>query len=404
MNPIRLYQKAYSGLSRSSWLLSLVVFINRSGTMVLPFMTIYCTQRLHFSIVQAGVIMALFGLGAVTGGFIGGRLTDKYSFYDVQVTALLSGGLLFIVLGLQTNFLAICICTFILSLCNDSFRPANATAIAHYSTPENKTRSFSLNRLAVNLGWSFGGAIGGFLAAHNYYLLFWVDGCTNIASACMLLILMPRGKAPRRQVVKQDKSQSPYRDGVYLFFIALTILFAFCFFQVFTMQPVFYKSQWHINESLIGSLMALNGFLVAFVEMVLIHNLEGRRHGLTYICCGVLLTGLGLAIVNVLPPVLWVGVISILLVSFGEMFSMPFMNAFWIIRTNEHNRGQYAGMYTMAWSIAQVLAPMLGSQIIALAGYPTLWWILGVICILSSFGFFCLYRFKFQQDLVLSET
>src|ERR1700742_1169813 len=142
---IQLYKKAYSGLSLNSWYLCIVMFINRSGTMVIPFMTIYCVQQLHFNIKQAGIVMALFGVGAISGSFTGGKLTDKIGFYDLQVGSLLSGGLLFIFLGFQHTYLGMCVVTFILSFCNESFRPANATAIAHYSNPENKTRSYSLN-------------------------------------------------------------------------------------------------------------------------------------------------------------------------------------------------------------------------------------------------------------------
>ncbi|MGN6640753.1 MAG: MFS transporter, partial [Mucilaginibacter sp.] len=138
-SPIQLYKKAYSGLSRNSWYLCLVMFINRSGTMVIPFMTIYCAKELHFTLQQAGYIMGLFGAGSIVGAFFGGRITDKYGFYYVQIMALLLGGILFILLGFQRTFLTLGISSFVLNVCNDSFRPANSTAIAYYSTDENKT-------------------------------------------------------------------------------------------------------------------------------------------------------------------------------------------------------------------------------------------------------------------------
>src|ERR1700749_3987563 len=120
------------------------MFINRSGTMVIPFMTIYCKEELHFSVEQAGYILGLFGAGSIVGAFIGGKITDKYGFYYVQLLALLLGGVLFILLGFQKTFTNIAIFSFVLSACNDSFRPANSAAIAQYSTHENKTRSYSL--------------------------------------------------------------------------------------------------------------------------------------------------------------------------------------------------------------------------------------------------------------------
>src|SRR5215813_14768170 len=95
----RTYKNAYSGLSRSTWLLSVVMLVNRSGTMVIPFMTIYLTQpSMGYTIGQAGIVMGIFGAGAICGGFIGGKLTDKFGFHPVQLTALLGGGLFFILL------------------------------------------------------------------------------------------------------------------------------------------------------------------------------------------------------------------------------------------------------------------------------------------------------------------
>src|SRR6476469_2149435 len=210
------------------------MLINRSGTMVLPFMTIYCTQKLNFSIGQTGFVMAMFGVGAIVGAFFGGRITDKFGFYNMQLGALISGGIMFITLGFFSSFFSVAAGSFVLSVCNESFRPANAAAIAAYSEPNNRTRSYSLNRLAINLGWAFGGALGGYFASVNYHLLFWVDGFTNIAAAILLFILLPRVRNVKKEIVAEEKQfvRTPYRDKLYLLFIFLTVLYAACFFQM----------------------------------------------------------------------------------------------------------------------------------------------------------------------------
>lgn len=386
---LRLYKNAYTGLSLHTWYLSAVMLINRSGTMVMPFMTIYCTQSLHLSLTQAGFVMGLFGLGSIAGAFIGGRVTDRLGFYPLQVAALLSGGIMFIITGYLHTYISLCIGTFILSVCNDSFRPANATAVAHYSNPDNRTRSYSLNRLAVNLGWAVGGAAGGFLAAINYRLLFWVDGCTNILAALLLLKLLPYVKSGSKHSVAKHTviNKSAYKDNVYIAFIALTILLGFSFFHIFTILPVFYKTEWHLNVQFVGMLMAINGLLIVFIEMILVYSLEDTKPLTYFIRIGVLLIGMSYVVLNLFPPAAWVAVLSILLSTIGEIFAMPFMNSFWINRTTETNRGQYAAMYTIAWSIAQIAAPTLGSLVVVNYGYNTVWWLLGVICLCTSVGF-----------------
>lgn len=370
------------------------MLINRSGTMVVPFMSVYTIEKLHFTVIQSGWVMAFFGLGSFLGAFFGGKLTDKIGFYDVQVAALLLGGLQFIVLGYQHTFLSISILTFVLSICNESFRPANSAAIAHYADDKNRTRSYSLNRLAVNLGWAVGGGLGGFLASFNYHLLFWVDGCTNIFAAILLLTLMPRSQIRKsvKDVVVSIKSAAAHTDGIFLIFIVLNTLFSCCFFEFFITQPVFYTIQWHLGSRFIGFLMALNGILIVVVEMVLVHKLDGRRHPLAYISIGVLLTGLTFVFLNILPHNAWIAVLIVVMITFGEIIAMPFMNSFWVSRTNNSNRGSYAAIYGMSWSAAQIIAPAVGSRIITSGGFNNLWWVFASICLFVSIGYYVMKK------------
>ena len=190
---LNLYRNAYTGLSRRMWLLAVVMLINRSGTMVLPFMTLYC-KHIGYSTQQAGYVVAIYGMGALTGAFIGGKISDRFGFYYTQFFALFCGGILFMMLGLMNSYFSICIVTFFLSMVNESFRPANATAIAHYSTVQNRTQAFSIIRLAINLGWGVGSALGGLLASINYHLLFLGGWCYQYCSIFYIIMVITKSK------------------------------------------------------------------------------------------------------------------------------------------------------------------------------------------------------------------
>ncbi|MCB0508835.1 MAG: MFS transporter, partial [Bacteroidetes bacterium] len=141
------YLNSYKGLSQEIWLLSFVNLVNRCGTMVIPFMMLYLTSDLNCSLSQAGIVMSIWGIGAFIGAYFGGKLTDKIGFRTVQLTALLLGGIGFIILGQLKHYYTICIVTFFLAMVNEAFRPANSAAIGKYSTKENQIRSFTLMRL-----------------------------------------------------------------------------------------------------------------------------------------------------------------------------------------------------------------------------------------------------------------
>jgi len=395
---ISLYKNSYGGLSKSTWLLSLIMLINRSGTMVVPFMTIYLTMEMGVGIGKAGFVMSLFGAGAIIGALIGGKITDKTGHYYVQLFTLLGGGVMFIVLGQMKSYTAICIATFFLSMINEAFRPANAVAIAHYSNSENRTRSYSLNRLAINLGWAFGSALGGIIASYRYELLFWVDGLTNIVAAVLLFFVFSPSKNNLTVKAKPDivvKTNSAYKDHTYLFFICITAVFGICFFQIFTTLPVFYKTELLLSESFIGFNMAVNGILIALFEMVIVFKLEGRRPAVHYMGIGVFLVGISYLMLNLpIENAMILALSSVFFVTIGEISSMPFMNAYWIARTNSENRGQYAALYTVAWSSAQAVGPFFGSQVAEHFGYNVLWWTVGIICILLMAAFWWLHRRK----------
>lgn len=361
--------------------------------MVIPFMSLYMTQALHYTLSQAGMAIAIFGAGAICGGFLGGKLTDKVGFYNIQLAALVSGGSMFLILGQMRSFPAICSCMFVLAVLNESFRPANATAIAQYSKPENRTRSFSLNRLSINLGWAIGSAIGGFLASVNYKLLFWVDGFTNVGAAILLLlVLSPKrnGQTPSHKEISRKENTSagsPWKDKLYMLFFILTIMFGFGFFQLFSSLPVFFKEVLHLSPRVIGATMAVNGLIIATVEMALVFHLEQKNRNLFFVINGVILTSLSFLVFVLFRGGAWLAMLSTIIVTFGEMLAMPFMNTFMVSRTNENNRGQYAGLYTAAWSVAQVLGPYLGTKMAEKYGYSVLWITTSAILLANAFGF-----------------
>ena len=379
------YKNAYTGLSRSTWLLSIVMLINRSGTMVVPFLTLYLIRTLGYTVSEAGFVFAFFGAGAFSGAYFGGKLTDKIGFYPVQIITLVGGGLMFFALSAMKTYWLICLFTYLLAFINEAFRPANSAAVAFYSNPGNRTRSYALNRLAINIGWAVGSSVGGILAHINYSLLFYVDGITNLAAAVLIWkFLKPLNFKEEIARHKVTKALSAYKDKTYLFFILLTVFFACCFFQIFTNLSAFFAEELHFSEPLIGFLLAINGVIIAIVEMVLVYKLEGRGKNLHYISLGIFMVGLSFLMLNIpgLGPMVAFFIITLL--TFGEIFSMPFMNSFWIGRSQPANRGQYAALYTMAWSAAQTLGPLGGSQIAGYFGFKWLWFSVGLTCFIVA--------------------
>lgn len=387
---IDLYRSSFGGLTKEMWLLSLVTFINRAGTMVIPFMSVYLTQELAFSKGKSGIVLACFGVGSVLGTLAGGRLSDRYGFYPVMFWSLFSSGFMFLLLQFMHSFPAVCTTIFFLGLIGEAFRPANTSSVASYSTPETRTRSISLLRLAVNIGFSIGPAIGGLLAhSIGYKWLFIADGITCIAAALFFRLMLKPVKTAHQQSESDEmptKAPSPFRDTPYMAFALMITLWAFAFMQFFAAIPVFYKEHYHMNEGQIGAFLAFNGLLIAVFEMPFVFKIEGRIRQMTLIKWGAIAVSASYLIYLIPGAWIWVVTLSVIVITIGEMLSMPFASSYAMNRATDQNRGQYMAVYSLSYSVAHVLAPMVGLYVAGHFGYHALWILVAALSMLSFAG------------------
>ncbi len=393
----------FKGLSKEVWWLSLITFINRSGTMVIPFLSLYLTKSLNFSLTDVAWIMSFFGLGSVVGTWLGGKLTDVLGYYKVMLISLFFTGILFVLLQYVTTFEGFCLGIFSVMLVADAFRPAMFVALSAYSKPENKTRSVTLIRLAINLGFSAGPAIGGFIITGiGYFGLFWLDGITCVLASLLLLKVLHPKKAKIQDEVKVENPVSAYSDKAFWVFFIAMFIFGFVFLQYFSTMPLYYKDVHLLTELEIGLLMGFNGFFIFVFEMPLIKWLEDtKKHKIKLINLGLFLTALSFVILNFSS---WVGIliIGMLLMTVGEMIAFPFSNAFAVERAKKGNHGEYMALYAISFSLAHIFSHNIGMQLVDNLGYEKTWNIMTIIALVGVFILFILLKILKNEKKVVS--
>ena len=396
---------SYRGIPRDIWILSFISLINRCGGLVIAFLALYLTQELHFDIRSAGYATMFFGLGSFVGSYIGGRATDRFGSFPVQFTSLVANGIVLILLLFVRDFWLICAGIFVMALVAEAFRPANSVAIANACTPETRTRSISLYRMAVNLGWAVAPAFGGLMVLFGWPYLFWVDGLTCIAAGFMLLILLPKGYEYRRKELTEEEtaiktsSNSPYQDRTFWYFAILTMLNSMVFMQFLWTVPIYWKESFGWPESRVGMMSALNGLMVFLIEMPLIFRIEGRRPPMQYIRFGLILYTVSYLVFCFPLGHTTAALLFVIAISLGEIFVMPFSSNFVFSRSAGSSQGQYMAIYGIAWSVANTLAPLYGTQVIAAWGYQTLWILLAIQAMVVWVGFWFLEKRKTGVNL-----
>lgn len=400
------YISSYQGLSPEVWMLSLVMLLNRIGGMVLPFLTVYLITVLDFETDEAGLVMSFFGIGALLGSVAGGWLTDKFGAFYIQFFSLILAAPVFILLHHLTTVTEICLAILLLSFVNESFRPANSAAITNYTKKGNLTRSFSLNRMAINLGFSFGPALGGFLATFSWAWLFYGNSMGSLMAGLVFFWyffkrkkrneILPTNSEKAEDIVEHQRVGSPYLDKWFMVFSFFCFLYACVFFQLISVLPIYYEKVIHLNQANIGLLLAFNGVFVFLTEMPIVRFVENRFNIYVSIALGGIFLLLAFAWL-LIDHSLFSCYISMMLLSLSELLVLPFISTVAAHRSTLKNKGAYMGLNGLSISLAFVFMPYLATKLVKAYSFEHLWWVNIAILLISITGFYLMKsKMKFE--------
>lgn len=361
-------------------MLSIVMLINRSGSMVLPFLGVYMTDHLKFSLENTGIVLSFYGIGSVLGSWLGGFLTDKFGEYYIQSWSLFLSAPIFLIIPFFPSVEMMAVLIFLQSTISDTFRPANSVAITKYARPENLTKAFSLNRMAINLGFSIGPALGGILSGISYNFLFVVNGIGAVTAGIIYVIFFRRRnkifrekkKLEPTKTIEKTVTKSPYKDYPFLLYSFLCAVFAVCFFQFFNTIPLFYKDVAKLDQSTIGFILGYSGFIIVLLEMPLVSLAERVLKIPQILSIGIIMSGVSYLLLlfgSNIPLLL----LSMSILSIAEIWVLPFMSTVTALRAERGNKGAYMGLNGIAFSFSFIFTPFLGTYVVSHFGFDSLW-------------------------------
>jgi predicted MFS family arabinose efflux permease len=396
---IDLYKKSYSGVDREIWMLALISFVNRVGSMVLPFLTIYLSSVKNYSLSLTGLVMMGYGVGSFFGNWAGGILCDRIGPFRLQLLSLVSSGLALYVLLYLDSPLSIATGLFCCSFLADSFRPANMASVAALSSEQSRTKAVGVTRLAFNLGFSAGPALGGIIAVNlGYNWLFIIDGSTCILAGLIFFLFFRKQIFSENRLDKKAENQTEvkphmrqlFKDRPFLVFMFIMFIYGIIFMQFFSSVPVYFKNKLLYSEDYIGVLMALNGLLVVIIELPLIQLIE-KKGQMRMMALGTLMVGI--AFLLLLPGKFIIfAVLATLIFTLGEVFSLPFATTVVLNRSTDKMRARYMAFYGMTFSLCHIASPAFGMFVADNFSFTVLWILLSLMVILCSWALFSIRK------------
>jgi MFS family permease len=359
-----------AGLPRDSWLLALATLVNRAGTMVIPFLALHFIQNLKFSASEAGLALGVYGIVSLLTSPFAGRLADRVGAQRILTLSLLLGGLGFWALPLLKTLPQVVAGMVVLSAVSEAMRPATLALVSDLAPPELRRQAFALNRLAINLGMSVGPALGGFLAAHSFQMLFWVDGATSIAAG-LVLLLFPLRITSVETHAEGAPSLGAIADRRLRYVILCLLPVILVFFQHEGPLPVWMVDQLGIPTSHYGLLFTVNTVMIVFLE-VRLNSATAHWSPARALSVGSLLCTVGFGGLAFLSSY-WGIVATVVVWTFGEMILFPATAAYVSELAPPARRGEYMGFYSMTFGIGFTLGPWAGLTVLELAGARALW-------------------------------
>ncbi len=374
----------YKGFSKETWRIFSAGFINAMSLMIIIYLSLYLNS-LHYSVIEIGIVLSLFGFFSIVGGYLGGLLSDRLTPLRVCKISLLSSALLLFPLGVikVPLLLIILMCGFGVS--SNIFRPAFILTITHGEHQGSLEKIVALRRVAINLGMAFGAAISGFLASKDIYFVFVFNAFSSLISFLIIFSMKDQklNKNPKSEATGNNQSQVSQSNFYFLLVLMFFILLVFN--QSLSTYPLFLKNSQNFTPSFISFLYVISGVLIAFFQVPITHILKNKKSN--FVCAsGVLLIGLGFLVLPWAKDVLLV-IFSCVLWTFGEIILFPAQLAM-LLRASGEKKGGSMGLYQTVFSLASFFSPMLGMSVYAYDG-NLIWYLSGLTAAVIALLFLC---------------
>jgi MFS family permease len=365
---------ALGGLSPVFWTLVAGMFVNRLASFVVTFLALYLVRERGFSAGEAGRVVALYGAGALVAGPLGGTLADLAGRRATMLLSLTTGAAMVAAIGFLRSPAWLALFTFLAAATNELYRPAMSAAIADVVPPGDRARAWGITYWAINLGWSFGLALGGLLAEVSFVALFLADAASSLVFAVIVARRVPETR-PRGGEVHSPLAGLALvlRDGPFVVFLLLTLAALVVFVQFQLALPLD-MDRHGLGPAVFGTLVSLNGVAIVLLQPLSAMFLRVRESA-RFLATSCLLVGLGYgvnALAGILPALpVYLG--GVLLWTLGEIIGFPVAAAVVADLAPADLRGRYQGAFSMAWGVAFTLAPLLGGAVLSGLGGTALW-------------------------------
>jgi MFS family permease len=366
---------AFTGFPRAVWVVFSGIVVNRIGFLVGPFLVFFLGSR-GIPPSQTPYVLGALGAGNLVGPAVGGWLADRSSRKLTMLAGLLGTAAAQGALFTAPNAATMALAAIALSATATMVPPAASATLADHVEPARRREAFALIGWAVNIGTAVAGILGGYLAAHGYWMLFAIDAGTSVGYAVIVAMLLPADRTVRHTSQSPDPAVAGsgygivFRDRLTRRLLILFSVQLFIYSLTESALPLAIRTD-GLSPAVMGMVAAVNAGLVVALQPLATTFLARfprtpvMSAGGALIVTGIALTGLAHS------PAAYAATVAIW--SVGEVVGSGIPNSLIANLAPADAVGRYQGAFNWAWGVARFLALAAGTTVYTL-GPAFLWW------------------------------
>ncbi|MBI5351960.1 MAG: MFS transporter [Chloroflexi bacterium] len=404
--------KTYNEYPRIFWVVIAITFIDRiGGALLFPFFALYITSKFSVGMTDVGVLFAAFSISSFAGSAIGGALADRFGRKGIIIFGLIASSFSTVAMGLINSFQAFFFLALFVGILTDVAGPAHQAMIADILPEEKRTDGYGILRVAFNLSVVIGPAIGGFLAARSYLLLFLSDAAISLLTVILIAIFLPETKpqahpdAPKQTVASSFAGYGQvFRNAAFMLFLGAVMLQVFTYMNMNTTLGVFLRNEYGTLESGYGLLLSINAAMVVLMQFPITRRIK-KYPPMLLMAFGTFLYVIGFSMYGYVATYTMF-VVAMVIITIGEMIVSPVAQALVATFAPEDMRGRYMAVSGVSWGLPFAVGPYLAGLIMDGPQPHLLWYAAGFIGLLSTFAFLALHRIRRKEENIeiLPET
>lgn len=371
------------------------MFIDQlGGALIFPFFGLYITSKYSVGMTEVGLLFSIFAITGLVGSLIGGAITDKIGRKGIILFSLVISAASMLLFAFAPNLRFIYLAGFVVGFFGSMAGPAHRAMVTDILPEDKRIDGFGILRVIANLAIAIGPAIGGFVAARSYTLLFIIDVVMSSITAALLYFLVPETKPEiKASPEEEEKGEETFidtlsgyfkvlKDNIFMVYLLASIFYVMAYMQMNTTLPVFLRDVHGLPDSGYGIILSINASMVVLFQFWITRRIK-RFAPMKLMAWGMIVYAFGFSMYGYVG-VFWLFITAMVIITIAEMLVTPTGQAIVANLSPEDMRGRYMAVFGFSWTIPNAIGPLAAGMIMDNYDPRWVWYGAGLFMLLAA--------------------